>query len=420
MSSAELSALYDHKCGLCPLFKDNYSVCLGGVGNASNPKLVIVGDAPSRDEDAVFEAYTTNDQRARLLLKVLKAVGLSIKDCYATYLAKCCPRGSLKVKEARVCYEEYLKRELNVLRPELILALGKTVQQVLLRNTASIAKTHGKLFPFVHVGEDEDGEEVEVWSTRVMPVEHPFAVLLNPARYDGWLADFKRVKEILGGEGDPFYTPSKLDRYTFDLIDSIDKLRQVINTLELMYRGSYIAFDVEASGLDDVIFTPDFKWFTLQFGVVDLARKAKNDSLPVYIVPVDSAHFACCRGKTWKRDVIVELQNLFGGPFKFIAHNAKYDQKVLWRHEIPVFSDACTMVLWANRYGEASMSLKDIAYQVTDIGGYEGLMDDFFAEHNTYDAPPDILLPYGGLDVVVTRHLFYRLEREVLRKTKKV
>ena len=75
-------------------------------------------------------------------------------------------------------------------------------------------------------------------------------------------------------------------------------------------------------------------------------------------------------------------------------------------------------MLWSNAHGEAPMSLKEIAYQVTDLGGYEKKMEVYFEEHGTYDAPPEILVPYGGLDVVVTRHTMFEMDNTIMKENR--
>jgi DNA polymerase I-like protein with 3'-5' exonuclease and polymerase domains len=164
-----------------------------------------------------------------------------------------------------------------------------------------------------------------------------------------------------------------------------------------------------------------YKVYTLQLGVVDLTDPEYNDRLPVYIIPLQSSQFSICKNPMWLDSAAGLLNHLLSPRyFKLIAHNGKYDLKGLRRigvHTPYLWWD--TMLLWANTHGEAPMSLKEIAYQVTDLGGYEKKMEEYFKEHGTYDAPPEILMEYGGLDVVVTRHLMYEMNQTTLQETTK-
>jgi len=401
--------LYDDTCVSCELHKPALSVCLPGVGDVEHPRVVVVGDAPSLIEDEENTAFCDDsDPRAAILVRVLKEAGFDLDTIFATYAVKCFPRGSVKVTHVKTCRDEYLTEELNHLRPEMIIPLGKNAQIAVLNLNSPISKTHGKLFEYT------GGGETDPWTANVVPVDHPFAVLSTPAKYTEWLSDFKRARAVLDGEGEPFYTPGKLSRFTFLLLDTLDKLEQAVSDCINNDDLEYLAFDVETSGLDDEIMRPGYKMYTIQFGLIDTNNKKNNDILPVYIVPYESAHFI--HSDEWRLIVDRELIRLFSSDLKCVAHNAKFDQKVLWSKGIPVLSDRDTVILWANQYGEAPLSLKDIAYQVTDIGGYEVEMDKFFKEHGTFDAPPEVLLPYGGLDIIVVRHVMVHVMQGVMQE----
>jgi DNA polymerase len=389
--------------------------CLSGAGNPDKAKILIVGDAPSKEEAQSRVSFS--DQRGQLLQEALKEAGIPIGSngaVFATYACKCFPKGKVKTTDARVCCDNYLLDEIIRFKPELILALGKTAQVLLLHNTSPLSKTHGKVFD----AEFEFNEEKH--TTKVMPVEHPFSVLTSPSKISPWLADISRAKAVLYGEGEPFWTPDKLTRFNFELIDSPRKFIKIAKSLISTYPNGYLALDIEASGLDKDMYTTDFKIFTIQFGIIDLEDREANEALPVYILPLQSESIYYSRA-TWL-DNLVPLLNNFLDPryFRLVAHNGKYDLKALRRLGVTtpqLYWD--TMMLWANAHGEAPMSLKEIAYQVSDLGGYEEIMTAYFKEHQTYDAPPEILIPYGGLDIVVTRFLMHEMGQTVLKETKR-
>lgn len=402
-----LARTYNRRCDLCPLSKETAATCLPGIGNVNNPSVVVVSDGPSRIEMDKRLGFT--DQKAALLVEQLTEAGIPLGvdgEVFCTYACKCHTAGKVKIKNARTCAGAYLKKELIILKPRLILALGKTAQVALLGNTSPISKTHGKLFDLTI---EVDGDSFD---TKVMPIEHPFSILSSPPKLDLWAADLRRAKAVLYGEGEPYWTEDKLERFDFRVIESEEQFKEVARDLIRNYQGSYLAIDIEASGLDDAMQQEGFRVFTLQFGIVDTENKACNDTLPVYIFPIQSDNLACL-----PLESTVHLLNNFlhHRYFKLIAHNGKYDLKGLRRigvNKTYLYWD--TMMLWANAHGEAPMSLKEIAYQVTDLGGYEKLMVEYFKENGTYDAPPEIMVPYGGLDVVVTRHLMYEMENSIL------
>jgi DNA polymerase len=407
---------YNRKCQLCPLHENEGYTCISGAGNIKNPRVLVVGDGPSKNEAENKRAFT--DQRGQLLQEALAEVGIptgSDGAVFATYVCKCFPHGKIKPKDAKVCAATYLEQEILKYKPELIIALGKTAQTAVLHKPAPISKTHGKLFDATFEVDEE------VFETKVMPVEHPFSILQSPSKIDPWLADLRRAKMVLYAEGEPYWTPDKAERFTFELIDSTRKLKQMANTIISGYRGEYLGLDIEASGLDDIMYFDKYKVYTLQLGVVDLTDPEYNDRLPVYIIPLQSSQFSICKNPMWLDSAAGLLNHLLSPRyFKLIAHNGKYDLKGLRRigvHTPYLWWD--TMLLWANTHGEAPMSLKEIAYQVTDLGGYEKKMEEYFKEHGTYDAPPEILMEYGGLDVVVTRHLMYEMNQTTLQETTK-
>lgn len=409
-----MAKLYNRDCTLCPCHENDGVTCISGAGNTKNPAILVVGDAPGYQE--AMQGKPFGDQQGTLVSEALQEVGIETGrdgDVYATYVCKCYPAGKTRIKNARTCSEEYLLREIMKFKPDLILTLGKTPQTVLLSNTAPISKTHGKIFEAKFELEDE------VFETKVMPVEHPFSVLQSPAKLDPWLSDLRRAKSVFYGEGNPYWSDDKLSRFDFQVIESARHFKEVARYLIDNYKGSLLGLDIEASGLDDVMQRDDFKVYCVQFGIIDLEDRAMNESLPVYVLPIQSEHFPVCASDTWADKCRGLLYHFFNERyFKLVGHNLKYDLKGLRRLGVPATGYWDTMMLWANSHGEAPMSLKEIAYQVSDLGGYEKKMDEYFKEHETYDAPAEILVDYGALDVVVTRLLMYEMNQGILQENK--
>ena len=399
-----LKGIYNRSCALCPLHETNGATCISGRGNLANTGGVfIVGDAPSRDEAP--RGFSFSDEQGRLVIEALKEAGIPVGntgDVFATNAVKCYPNGKIKVKDMKTCADTYLMAELDRFKPSLIIVLGKNAQIAVTRNNTAIAKTHGKLQDF----------EREGWSSQVIAIDHPFSVLSTPAKLDPWMADIRRAKAVYNSEGSPYWDDSKLDRFDFRVITTARHFRKVARDLIDNHKGEYLAIDIEASGLDDRMFQSDFRVYSLQFGIVDLegsGPNSLNDTAPVFIIPLQSEQWSVTeRWLSMMRDMLNEF--LHPRYFKTVAHNAKYDLKGLGRIGVDkVMADRCTMMLWANLHGESPLSLKEIAYQITDLGGYEKKMDEYFKEHATFDAPPELLTTYGCLDIVVTRHLMREL-----------
>ena len=103
-----------------------------GVGNP-HARLVFVGEAPGREEDEKGEPFV--GEAGRLLDRILFAMGMRREDVYICNVEKCRPPGNRdpRPEEIEAC-EPYLKRQLAVIRPRVIVSLGKFAAQTLLRD----------------------------------------------------------------------------------------------------------------------------------------------------------------------------------------------------------------------------------------------------------------------------------------------
>jgi DNA polymerase len=107
-----------------------------------------VGEGPGAEEDARGEPFV--GQAGRLLDNMLAAIGLQRgRDVYIANIAKCRPPGNRVPEpgEAAAC-EPFLLRQIALIEPRLIVALGRTAADNLLRNDASIASLRGRLHDF--------------------------------------------------------------------------------------------------------------------------------------------------------------------------------------------------------------------------------------------------------------------------------
>jgi uracil-DNA glycosylase len=128
-------------CGLCAARKQ----AVFGVGPEDAPWMFI-GEGPGADEDEQGEPFV--GQAGKLLDAMLTAAGLSrTRDAYIANVVKCRPPGNRTptLEEAQAC-GPYLDRQIDLLRPKLIVALGKTAAVRLLGNeNASLGSLRGRL-----------------------------------------------------------------------------------------------------------------------------------------------------------------------------------------------------------------------------------------------------------------------------------
>lgn len=130
-------------CGLCRARKRT----VPGVG-VSPAGLMFVGEAPGAEEDALGEPFV--GQAGRLLDNMLKAIGYSrTEDIYIANVLKCRPPGNRNPEPGEVaqCFP-YLERQLALIRPRLIVALGRFAALTLLNTDASIASLRGRVHAY--------------------------------------------------------------------------------------------------------------------------------------------------------------------------------------------------------------------------------------------------------------------------------
>jgi uracil-DNA glycosylase len=147
-------------CGLC---KTRTKV-VPGAGDPS-ARLVLVGEGPGEEED--LQGLPFIGRSGALLDKALEQANLARAEIFITNVVKCRPPGNRNpsLEEMRAC-SPHLQAQLKVLKPKLVVAVGKIASEFLLGRTVSITKENGNLhFPD--------------FAEALMTVYHPAYVLRN-------------------------------------------------------------------------------------------------------------------------------------------------------------------------------------------------------------------------------------------------
>jgi uracil-DNA glycosylase family 4 len=133
-------------CEACVLCKTRTNTVFG-VGD-ERAEWMIVGEAPGAEEDARGEPFV--GQAGRLLDSMLAAVALRRGDnVYIANVLKCRPPGNRNPEPFEVAQcSPHLVRQIELIQPKLILALGRAAAQLLLNTDASIASLRGRLFRY--------------------------------------------------------------------------------------------------------------------------------------------------------------------------------------------------------------------------------------------------------------------------------
>jgi len=168
-------------CTLCKLHTLGRKQVVYGVGNP-NADLMFVGEAPGADEDIQGEPFV--GRAGQLLTKIIEAIGMKRSDVYIANVIKCRPPGNRNPEpdEVERC-EPFLFRQIDIVKPKVIVALGKFAAQSLLRTTEPITRLRGREYKFR--------------SAILMPTFHPAYLLRNPSSKREVWEDMKRVRVLL-------------------------------------------------------------------------------------------------------------------------------------------------------------------------------------------------------------------------------
>ena len=144
--------------------------------------ILIVGEAPGFNEDRQGEPFV--GAAGKLLDTLLARIGLSRADVYITNVLKCRPpmNRDPMPNEAEAC-SPYLARQLELVRPKVVLILGRHALERLMPGHGSISRVHGSL--------------VKRGDVAYVPLYHPAAALHNGALVADLEHDFDRVKAYL-------------------------------------------------------------------------------------------------------------------------------------------------------------------------------------------------------------------------------
>lgn len=176
-------------CDLCPLSRGRTQVVFG-VG-APDADLMFVGEGPGEQEDLQGEPFV--GRAGQLLTRLIEDIGLQRSDVYIANVVKCRPPGNRdpRPEEIEAC-SPWLDRQLELVRPRVVVTLGNFATKLLLDTKVGITKLRGQRHPFTRGGIDAS----------LVPTYHPAAVLRNGGRaLAETRADFVKVKRLLEATG---------------------------------------------------------------------------------------------------------------------------------------------------------------------------------------------------------------------------
>lgn len=168
-------------CTRCKLHTLGRSQVVFGVGDPG-ARLMFVGEAPGADEDLKGEPFV--GRAGQLLTKIIEAIGLTREQVYIANVIKCRPPQNRNPEpdEVATC-EPFLFEQVDIIKPRVIVALGKFGAQTLLRTEEPISRLRGRMFDYR--------------GSTLIPTFHPAYLLRNPASKREVWEDMKLVKRLL-------------------------------------------------------------------------------------------------------------------------------------------------------------------------------------------------------------------------------
>ena len=165
------------KCDLCKTRTNS----VPGKGNFQSD-VIFVGEAPGRNEDKNGEPFI--GIAGKKLSIALDEAGISRESVYITNVVKCRPPNNRDPQDDEIekC-SAFLERQISIIKPSVIISLGRVSSQRLLGTEAPISRLRGQFFVYNGIP--------------VMPTFHPAYLMRNPkAKWDTW-SDAKKVLEKL-------------------------------------------------------------------------------------------------------------------------------------------------------------------------------------------------------------------------------
>lgn len=185
--SLEAIALHISSCTNCELCQSRTST-VPGEGKAESPDIMFVGEGPGPEEDAQGRPFV--GKAGQLLDKMIEAMGYSREEVFIGNVVKCRPANNRKpLKEEMNLCLPYLRQQIELIKPKIIVGLGGPAMEGLLGRSVSITRMRGVW---------QEYEDI-----KLMPTFHPSYLLRDPSKKKEAWSDLKQVLSELGKEPPP-------------------------------------------------------------------------------------------------------------------------------------------------------------------------------------------------------------------------
>ena len=167
-------------CDRCDLQETRTRVVFGAGDQRA--RLMFVGEAPGMEEDRQGLPFV--GRAGQLLTKIIGSIGLGREEVYIANILKCRPPNNRNPLPTEILEcENYLLKQIELIRPVVICALGKFAAQTLLKSVEPISRLRGRFFDY--------------HGSRLIPTFHPAYLLRNPSEKRAVWEDMKLIKKEL-------------------------------------------------------------------------------------------------------------------------------------------------------------------------------------------------------------------------------
>ncbi len=168
-------------CTKCPLYRSR-NKAVPGEGS-EKAEILIIGEGPGQNEDKLGRPFVGD--AGKFLDELLNSANIKREDVFITNVVKCRPLNNRDPldEEVRVCTTNYLYDQIKLIKPKLIITLGRHSMHLFFPQIRSISQVHGKAYK----------KAGQVY----MVMYHPAASLYQASLKKVLIEDFKKVPEIL-------------------------------------------------------------------------------------------------------------------------------------------------------------------------------------------------------------------------------
>jgi len=179
------------KCTKCGLHDSRKQVVFGE--GAARAEIVFVGEGPGAEEDLQGRPFV--GRSGQLLTRMIAAMTLTRDQVYICNVVKCRPPGNRTPTddEIQACWP-YLSRQLSILRPKVIITLGRPASQMLLQTKTPIGRLRGEFHDFPPTSL----HHLSMPDAKLMPTFHPAYLLRSPGEKGKAWSDLQQVMQYLG------------------------------------------------------------------------------------------------------------------------------------------------------------------------------------------------------------------------------